>query len=177
MMPTDARRPTEHDRPRTTWRLRIGRALLILAGVWAILWTAGYGYFVATSGALGGDPVLAQWVALPIHTDVQVGFIATNSPLSTLTAIVPSTKLLVLFDVAGAGTSAFYAPNAAQRIVVIPAWSPLLILFGLACLFLIRWRKPAPNTCHSCGYDPTGNVSGRCPECGSPLHVTDPARR
>lgn len=26
--------------------------------------------------------------------------------------------------------------------------------------------EPRPNFCRSCGYDLTGNVSGRCPECG-----------
>lgn len=26
-----------------------------------------------------------------------------------------------------------------------------------------------PDTCQNCGYDLTGNVSGRCPECGEPV--------
>lgn len=26
-----------------------------------------------------------------------------------------------------------------------------------------------PGTCRSCGYDLTGNVSGRCPECGQEI--------
>jgi hypothetical protein len=31
------------------------------------------------------------------------------------------------------------------------------------------WRRvPAPGQCRHCGYDLTGNVSGRCPECGRP---------
>lgn len=28
------------------------------------------------------------------------------------------------------------------------------------------WRRPRPGCCQGCGYDLTGNVSGRCPECG-----------
>ena len=28
-------------------------------------------------------------------------------------------------------------------------------------------RRPKPGCCSSCGYDLTGNVSGRCPECGT----------
>lgn len=36
----------------------------------------------------------------------------------------------------------------------------------------IAWqRKPAhpAGHCHQCGYDLTGNVSGICPECGTPI--------
>ncbi|MCC6359323.1 MAG: hypothetical protein IT450_11325 [Phycisphaerales bacterium] len=164
-------------RPRTTWRLRIGRLFLILAGLWLVLWAAGYGYFIATSGDMGGDPVLAHWIAIPVLPEVQIGFVATSSPLFLSGAIAPPTGLLVLFDVAPGGSSAYYSPNSTQRIAIVPAWTPPLILFGLACLLLIRWCKPAPNTCRSCGYNLTGNVSGRCPECGSPLHVSDAARR
>lgn len=50
----------------------------------------------------------------------------------------------------------------------------LPLLSGLAILLvptaLIWWRetrRPFPNHCHQCGYNLTGNASGRCPECGS----------
>jgi hypothetical protein len=28
---------------------------------------------------------------------------------------------------------------------------------------------PASRDCCECGYDLTGNISGRCPECGTPI--------
>jgi predicted amidophosphoribosyltransferase len=34
-----------------------------------------------------------------------------------------------------------------------------------------RWRRdrrPPPGCCQRCGYNLTGNVTGRCPECGTP---------
>jgi predicted RNA-binding Zn-ribbon protein involved in translation (DUF1610 family) len=34
-------------------------------------------------------------------------------------------------------------------------------------------KKPAPGCCASCGYNLTGNVSGRCPECGVPAIKED----
>ena len=42
---------------------------------------------------------------------------------------------------------------------------------GLIVAVLIAgWRRhPGPNCCRACGYDLTGNVSGRCPECGATL--------
>jgi predicted RNA-binding Zn-ribbon protein involved in translation (DUF1610 family) len=30
-------------------------------------------------------------------------------------------------------------------------------------------RKPAVPNCHRCGYNLSGNVSGRCPECGEQI--------
>ena len=57
--------------------------------------------------------------------------------------------------------------------ILAPAWfgllllSPLLSLFW-AILYVDRFnRRIPPWYCRKCGYDLTGNTSGRCPECGS----------
>ena len=34
---------------------------------------------------------------------------------------------------------------------------------------LRRWRRRRKGQCAICGYDLTGNTSGRCPECGRPV--------
>ena len=44
---------------------------------------------------------------------------------------------------------------------------------GLAIATVI-WRRPRPyppGHCQKCGYSLLGNVSGRCPECGTPTTV------
>jgi hypothetical protein len=41
-----------------------------------------------------------------------------------------------------------------------------LALLGIACLRR-RSGTGAAHTCQTCGYNLTGNVSGRCPECGT----------
>ena len=52
-----------------------------------------------------------------------------------------------------------------------PLW-PALLTVGPPTAFLwgIDWwigrRRFPPGHCQKCGYDLTGNVSGRCPECG-----------
>ena len=53
--------------------------------------------------------------------------------------------------------------------VQIPLWIPFLI--AVAPTGVLWWRAhPFPaGHCQKCGYDLTGNVSGRCPECGSSL--------
>jgi len=53
--------------------------------------------------------------------------------------------------------------------LLIPIWLPFILLAApLAFLWLSRPRTP-PGHCRKCGYDLTGNVSGRCPECGTPV--------
>jgi hypothetical protein len=54
--------------------------------------------------------------------------------------------------------------------VTIPFWM-LLVLAALPTAFL-WWRDRRsipPGHCRKCGYNLTGNVSGRCPECGTPV--------
>ncbi len=54
------------------------------------------------------------------------------------------------------------------REVVVPIWMPLVAI-GAATAYL-WWtdRRPIPpGHCQKCGYNLTGNVSGRCPECGT----------
>jgi hypothetical protein len=53
--------------------------------------------------------------------------------------------------------------------VYVPLWL-LLLATGVptALLFWRDRRRIPPGHCQTCGYDLTGNVSGRCPECGSP---------
>jgi len=51
-------------------------------------------------------------------------------------------------------------------LVTIPLW---LVFFASATTVVVlrSWiRDPPPGSCTQCGYNLTGNVSGRCPECG-----------
>ncbi len=58
--------------------------------------------------------------------------------------------------------------DGARLTVTVPLWIPVVVL-GLAALVFWRYdRAPAPGHCQKCGYDLTGNVSGTCPECGTP---------
>lgn len=52
----------------------------------------------------------------------------------------------------------------------VPLWIPLGLLVLVTAALWWRERRPfPPGRCASCGYDLTGNVSGRCPECGEPV--------
>jgi hypothetical protein len=55
--------------------------------------------------------------------------------------------------------------------LVFPLWLPTSVCMTLCCLPVIRgpvreWHRKRNGLCLYCGYNLTGNQSGRCPECG-----------
>lgn len=48
----------------------------------------------------------------------------------------------------------------------ISLWIPTLLM-GIVCYFVVWRRRPRAGCCENCNYILTGNVSGRCPECGT----------
>ena len=59
-------------------------------------------------------------------------------------------------------------PDWNRRLVRLPLWMPfVLVAIPTAFLWWRDRRLPPPGHCQRCGYDLTGNVSGRCPECGT----------
>lgn len=57
--------------------------------------------------------------------------------------------------------------------VSFPHWVPVILLAIAPALVVFRgfqrWRFGQANECPNCGYNLTGNVSGRCSECGLDL--------
>ncbi len=56
-------------------------------------------------------------------------------------------------------------------------WIILPVAFVWVLLAWLAWRsrgtRVLPGHCAECRYDLTGNVSGRCPECGTAIRRTD----
>jgi hypothetical protein len=42
-------------------------------------------------------------------------------------------------------------------------------IWGVLCLAIVSAPRYSPGHCQSCDYNLTGNVSGICPECGTPI--------
>ncbi len=69
----------------------------------------------------------------------------------------------------GSNGFVFLWPQRAQSRLeetIIPLWF-LLAFAGIATGILWRCDRFPPGHCPRCGYDLTGNVTGRCPECGA----------
>ncbi|HNO78694.1 MAG TPA: hypothetical protein PKN33_11595 [Phycisphaerae bacterium] len=60
-------------------------------------------------------------------------------------------------------------------IVNIPIAAFVAYLVGKRIYLVCRWKKVVPDghNCHQCRYDLTGNESGVCPECGTPIATSD----
>ena len=56
-------------------------------------------------------------------------------------------------------------PRLRTRRLFVPLWIPLLPA-TIATVILWRRDRIPPGHCRQCGYNLTGNVSGRCSECG-----------
>jgi hypothetical protein len=56
--------------------------------------------------------------------------------------------------------------------VLVVLWAPMVLAVG-AGLWLVckdrRLRQLLAGCCKACGYNLTGNTSGTCPECGTPI--------
>jgi hypothetical protein len=60
--------------------------------------------------------------------------------------------------------------NEQSACAAITLWVPVAGLGALALLLVWRTgKRRQPEACRNCGYDLTGNVSGICPECGTPI--------
>ena len=54
--------------------------------------------------------------------------------------------------------------------LILPIWVLVIVAaIGISFSMLRRLRRARPGCCNSCGYNLTGNVSGRCPECGTAI--------
>jgi len=57
--------------------------------------------------------------------------------------------------------------------IIIPYWCLLAVSLPLPVVWIFRHRRQTHrrkrSLCLTCGYDLTGNVSGTCPECGTPV--------
>ena len=82
-------------------------------------------------------------------------------------------EFVVLHAMDSSVSPAHWTPkNRAQMRIDMPIWM-LAILLGMyplmRCVFAARnaWTRRGVRHCSVCGYNLTGNTSGRCPECGT----------
>ena len=60
-------------------------------------------------------------------------------------------------------------------VLMRPTVAPFVIIGLMLVLWWWEKRQIAPGHCRKCRYNLTGNVSGTCPECGTPVPIDDGA--
>lgn len=67
----------------------------------------------------------------------------------------------------------FGLPSIMPGRAILPLALPSLLCGALTVWLFGRNRPPPAGHCECCGYDLRTNVSGRCPECGTPTGSSD----
>jgi hypothetical protein len=106
-------------------------------------------------------PVRRTPLALAWHVDQKTGIARSGTGLWDWHL----SKMEQVYD--GGGTYDRF------RYATFPAWSLILLCSGMPMWYALRTlrrrNRKKRNYCSRCGYNLTGNISGTCPECGSPV--------
>lgn len=120
-----------------------------------------------------------QW-----HWNNNPNRLATTRPVATWTAAIRNGTLRLTWTISTHGHIEYFRPDpsrwkpafyntlgffAPSGYCDIPLTSTLCVLAAGSIWYLWRRRKYPAHCCQKCGYDLTGNMSGICPECGTPI--------
>lgn len=125
-------------------------------------WGAGYPYKAARG----------EWVVLPRFSEglLRIRY-CTVVPGGPLISAHFGPVLGIRYDVVT--DTRFKAGTFVDRMLYAPIWMLLLLTLPYPIMNLVRGYRPysrhKKGLCRQCGYDLTGNVSGRCPECGTAI--------
>ena len=154
--------------PMRRWRLtRIARTVATIAAcvtlaAWIVSITASVCVPYAPARALG----LAHG-SLVLHSGVDF----SGKPLRFRAQLTPITLRAQYSSVSGT-----WSGGRIATVYYYAIWPGLVALIVPSLiLWLVVPRPPPPGFCQSCGYNLTGNVSGRCPECGTKVKREDQA--
>ena len=170
-------------RPLITWRTfgAVAAGIGLYLGIVAVSRFHGVFVYVSDVRSVGAEGIALWFVVwvLIYGTAILRRRWAITVALGTAVSVVP------VFGGGVCATSAYMAdisggqrPNTTGLLLFIYLFTrfyPALIgaMAGITLGVTARgatriMRKLTPGTCPQCGYDLTGNVSGRCPECGAP---------
>ena len=150
-------RRIRNHRPIMRWFLVLGWitvAMILVAFAlsiwWRFAWTAASRKWVVF---IAGGAATIEWV--PSHaTNLYVALERTDSVVKMEHAYVEACPAL-------------HTSRANPCEMTFPLWSPASLMIIANVVGSLRFRHVTdPTRCRTCQYDLTGNISGRCPECG-----------
>jgi hypothetical protein len=124
---------------------------------------ASCGFSFSTTELLSSYSVLE--VCRPVVVEEPIG------SLDFRPAMLPEEKRIL--DAAGGQAG---GARLLRSTVELPLWPTFVLLACYPTIAFIRgpvrrWHRRRRGMCAQCGYNLTGNVSGICPECGSPVQA------
>ena len=149
-------------------RAVVARASVMLAGLLAMCWVGSV--FLEVRWVVSTCP--ERWV------DIGAGTISYTY-YSVFASIDDGSTLVSSIERRGWWTTR-WLPKAVHYgteggTITVPMWIPVVATVSLALgLHLFTRRQLKRGFCPACGYNLTGNVSGRCPECGAPINTEAP---
>ncbi len=137
----------------------------------------------AVSFKFAGQVVWRKWHVAVLPGGVRVGDVRFDFAMRVPKE--PAYPVLDVMYLPGLTWSRFAALNPrAAHFFWRPQWHWIFVPFSVpitllvvARLLLVFWRKTPRETtplCGRCSYDLTGNLSGVCPECGTPATASRP---
>lgn len=148
----------------------------MIFAAWAVtlLWNIGYAWGRVVLGVSGGcvmyvqlanpDKIVIEKPDRDVRAiEIDVDFEARDAPRHWR---VTESSPLIWFPEVDTHEGAWVS----VRSYALPLWIPFLFFFILTSyLWLTDRRRYPAGRCAGCGYDLTGNTSGVCSECGTPV--------
>ena len=148
---------SRHNRvARWIFRLGVAVCVLLVAATVVSFWRAAKVSVAGGTVILGGGSVYL--FLLPLEPPgVRIGpTIGTYIPWTTKTRMALPTR---------------GGPDTMTTVYTYPTWWFLLAAMMPTVLAWRKLRRPLPGHCRKCGYDLTGNVTGKCSECGTEIDL------
>ena len=154
----------------------VGAAVASYVAVAVLRFADAPGFYVFVFSAL---PTLGYMITLLLQSPIQSRHHRRLCWISTALGVicVPSMLLTARFndDLLCTFDSSIIQVVRICFIMGAPVIVPTIVsALLLKCIRWIGWLPAVPSypACNTCGYNLTGNVSGICPECGSPAPVS-----
>jgi hypothetical protein len=120
-------------------------------------------------------PGVSRWI-VPYWPLAAIGFCLSIPVAAANSPALFNRKQGFTQSPADARRFTLFAVNAVLVIALLWIFTPsgLLMLLGCWCIGMYAYQRATPAaqlypSCVKCKYDLTGNVSGVCPECGTPI--------